>query len=104
MIGLEHTADVGRFVFIQEELRTGSVVIPPIATLEEFHCDESIEKISRRSRMEPQPSPQCFEILRIFGQLSEHLPLCGTQQGFWLFRFSQGFANSLDTLAQLKHF
>jgi len=22
----------------------------------------------------------------------------------WLFRFSQGFANSLDTLAQLKHF
>jgi hypothetical protein len=27
-------------VFIQEELRAGSVVIPPIATLEEFHCDE----------------------------------------------------------------
>jgi len=83
MVGhLKDAADVGWLAFVQEEVRAGSLEVQAVAALEEFQGNKSIKKISRRSRMESEPSPQCFEILRVFGQLCEDLHLYGTQQCF----------------------
>ena len=83
MVGhLKNTADVGWLTSVEKEIGAGSVVIPTIASLEEFQGYESVEEISCRSRVEPEAPLQRFEILRVFGKFREDLHLNSTQQCF----------------------
>jgi hypothetical protein len=79
---LKDTADVGWLAFVEKEIRDRGVVVPTVAAFEEFQGYESVEEISRRSRMEPEASLQRIEIFRVFAQFRKHFHLDSAQQCF----------------------
>ena len=96
------TADVGRLAFIQEEhpqdLETlrGRLGLHPRSAGDFFDALPTLKFLEGRDgRYYSTASTAFFEAQNPRPSLSKLN---------WLFGFSQGFANSLDTLAQLKHF
>ena len=67
----ENATDIGWLALVEEEIRTGRVVVSAVAAFEKFQRHERIQKIAGRSRMQAEPPLQRFEILRVFGKFCE---------------------------------
>ena len=54
---LEYAADVGGLSLIEEKIGGGRIEILMVSPLQESQRHKRIEEITRRARMEPQPTP-----------------------------------------------
>ena len=57
---LEHAADVGRLVFVEEEVGRGRVGVDSVAAFQEAERHQRVEKVAGRSRMQAEATGQCL--------------------------------------------
>ena len=78
----KHAADVGGLALVEKNVAGWCVCIAAILAFEKSQRDERIEKVTRGTRMQPQPSCQRFKGLRPLGKFGKDLHLNGAEQSF----------------------
>jgi len=78
---LQHAADIGWLPFIQKLIGGRSIRILSVDSLQQAQSDQSIQKITGRSRMQSQPALERIQVFGMAGKFGEYFDFDCPQQG-----------------------
>jgi hypothetical protein len=77
---LEESANIGRLLLVEEEVRLRSVGVLVFVAGQESEGDQRVEEVPRRSGMQTEPSAKDLEVLGPGAELGEHPHLHGAEE------------------------